>query len=56
MLEDILSNLEPQTRVFVSFNIASINSAFCPGVSCPSVVGGLTSEEAIEIGLLAGKT
>ena len=49
-----LSSLAVNERLYLCFNLDSINSAFCPGVSCPSVVGGFTAEEAIEIGLLAG--
>lgn len=40
--------------IFFSFDIDSINSAYCPGVSCPSVIGGLSEEEAYEISFLAG--
>lgn len=46
MLE-ILENLYKDIdNIFISFDIDSINCAYCPGVSSPSVVGGLTSEEA----------
>ena len=41
-------------HIFVSFDNDSINSKFMPGVSAPSVVGGLTSAEAIEIMKIAG--
>lgn len=30
--------------IFVSFDLDSINSMWMPGVSAPSVIGGLTSE------------
>jgi arginase family enzyme len=42
-------------KIFVSFDVDSINSAYCPGVSAPSVVGGLTKEEAMEIMQISGK-
>jgi formiminoglutamase len=38
----------------VSFDVDSISSKYMPGVSAPSVVGGLTSEEALEIVEIAG--
>lgn len=50
----LLSSLSPTDSVLLSFNLNAINSAFCPGVCTPSVTGGFTSEEAIEIALLAG--
>ena len=53
-LWEFFSTVQENERVYVCFNLDSINSAFCPGVSCPSVVGGFTAEEAVEIGLLAG--
>lgn len=53
-LEEIFERLEENERVFLSFDVDSINSSHCPGVSCPSVDGGLTAEEAIEIAFLAG--
>lgn len=34
----------------------SINSKYMPGVSAPSVIGGLTSEEALEIAEVAGSS
>ncbi|ETO28832.1 hypothetical protein RFI_08294 [Reticulomyxa filosa] len=40
--------------LFISFDIDSIRSSDCPGVSCPSPIG-LTSEEAMSICLEAGK-
>ena len=55
-MEEILTNLEEKgDLVFFSFDIDSINSAYCPGVSAPSVVGGLTDEEALELCYLAGR-
>lgn len=35
--------------IFLSFDVDSINSAWCPGVSAPSIVGGLTNVEAVSI-------
>jgi len=56
LMEGILEGLDKEVDyVFFSFDIDSINSAFCPGVSAPSVVGGLTYEEAIELAYLAGR-
>lgn len=54
-LEQLLSEFDETHRIFISFEVDSINSAFCPGVSCPSVDGGFTAEEAIEIGFISGK-
>jgi formiminoglutamase len=55
-MEGILRSLEEEgDLVFFSFDIDSINSAYCPGVSAPSVVGGLTDEEALELCYLAGR-
>ena len=51
---EILEALGERDRVFVSFDVDSISSAACPGVSCPSVDGGLTAEEALEIGFISG--
>jgi len=31
----------------MSFDVDSINSVWCPGVSAPSIVGGLTYVEAL---------
>ena len=39
---------------FVSFDIDSITSADCPGVSCPAVIG-LSAQEALDICMLSGK-
>lgn len=56
MLFELVESLPENSRVFMSFDIDSVNSAFCPGVSAPSVVGGLTAEEAMEIGLVSGRS
>lgn len=45
---------EDISHVFVSFDVDSINSAWCPGVSAPSVVGGLSNVEALSIMQKAG--
>ena len=50
----LLSYLSATDSVLISFNLNAINSAYCPGVCTPSVSGGLSSEEAVEIALLAG--
>jgi formiminoglutamase len=42
-------------HIFVSFDIDSIISADCPGVSAPANVG-LTAQEAFDICFIAGKT
>lgn len=52
--EEILQGLSGNDRVFVSFDVDSIGGSYCPGVSCPSVDGGLTGEEALEIAFSAG--
>eukprot|EP01016_Furgasonia_blochmanni_P044535 TRINITY_DN6191_c0_g1_i10.p1 TRINITY_DN6191_c0_g1~~TRINITY_DN6191_c0_g1_i10.p1 ORF type:complete len:223 (-),score=29.93 TRINITY_DN6191_c0_g1_i10:149-817(-) len=41
--------------IHIAFSLDAINSGYCPGVSNPSVSGGLTSEEAVEIMFQAGK-
>jgi formiminoglutamase len=50
----ILSQCAENEKVCFSFTLDAINSAFCPGVSCPSVIGGLTAEEAVEVSMVAG--
>ena len=50
-----LEGLAADCKVFVSFEIDAIAARDCPGVSCPSVDGGLTSEEALEIMMIAGR-
>lgn len=52
-LSELLSTFDNSHRVFVSFNLNAINSAYCPGVSSPSVEG-LSDEDALEISLLVG--
>lgn len=44
---------ESESKTFVSFDIDSIQSSDCPGVSCPATVG-LTSEEALRMCFEAG--
>ena len=41
-------------KVFVSFDIDSIRSSDCPGVSCPATIG-LTADHALGLCYLAGK-
>lgn len=54
--EKLLKNLSDTTEhVIVSFDLDSINSCFCPGVSLPSVIGGLNDIEAIDIFYLSGR-
>ena len=54
-MNNILASLsENVDHIFFSFDVDSINSMFCPGVSAPSVVGGLTDEEAMELCYVAG--
>lgn len=54
--DDFVQVLGPVSNqsIFVSFDLDSIAGRDMPGVSCPSPVG-LSSEEAIQIGLEAGK-
>lgn len=40
--------------IFVSFDVDSINSKWMPGVSAPSVIGGISNEEALEIMEITG--
>jgi arginase family enzyme len=49
-----LFNKFTNDKMFLSFDIDSIRSSDCKGVSCPSI-RGLTGENALEICLLAGK-
>ena len=56
VMASILDSLSAEyDAIFFSFDVDSISSAYCPGVSSPSVVGGLTDEEAAELVYLAGK-
>ena len=53
--QQVLDNLsKPENTTFISFDIDSIASTFCPGVSCPAVIG-LISQEALDICFAAGK-
>ena len=40
--------------IFVSFDVDVIHHKFCPGVSAPSIIGGFTDEEALEIMMISG--
>lgn len=53
LLESIKEQNIVESLLF-TFDISSINSNVCPGVSYPSVVGGLSLDEAKEICFLAG--
>lgn len=43
-----------QRDVFISFDIDSIQSSDCPGVSCPATIG-LSSQDALDICFAAGR-
>ena len=49
-----MQNKKKNDSLFVSFDIDSIQSSDCPGVSCPSPIG-LTGHEALEMCAIAGK-
>ena len=51
--ENVLKSFSPRPN-FVSFDIDSIISSDCPGVSCPAVIG-LSSQEALDICMVSGK-
>ena len=51
--ENVLKSFSPRSN-FVSFDIDSIISSDCPGVSCPAVIG-LSSQEALDICMVSGK-
>ena len=54
-LQTLLADLsQTSDLIFFSFDVDSIDSQFCPGVSAPSVVGGLSESEALEMCYLAG--
>ncbi|CAD8145260.1 unnamed protein product [Paramecium octaurelia] len=51
-MNNVLTEFENDENIdfiFLSFDVDSINSAWCPGVSAPSIVGGLTNVEALSI-------
>lgn len=52
--ERVLSSFDSRPT-FVSFDIDSIASSDCPGVSCPAVIG-LSAQEAFDICMISGKT
>jgi arginase family enzyme len=55
LFNQIITKLSQQVDIiFVSFDVDSINSKWMPGVSAPSVLGGLTNEEALEIIKISG--
>ena len=51
--EKVLSRFS-NSPTFVSFDIDSIASCDCPGVSCPAAIG-LTAQEALDICFISGK-
>ena len=53
-LETVLKSFGAKREVFVSFDIDSIEGAYCPGVSCPAVIG-LTAQDALDICFTAGQ-
>lgn len=56
LLKDYLFSFDKRpSKIFLSFDIDSIQGSDCPGVSCPATVG-LTAEEALDICYWAGKT
>ena len=52
-LKEILSSFST-LPTFISFDIDSIASSDCPGVSCPSVIG-ISAQEALDICMISGK-
>ena len=55
LFDALLQRLHQQASViFVSFDLDAISCKHMPGVSAPSVIGGLTAEEAFEIVSIAG--
>jgi len=45
VFEKIIKNFEEDCdMIFVSFDVDSINSKWMPGVSAPSVIGGISNE------------
>ena len=46
---------DSSSSIFVSFDIDSILSSSCPGVSCPATVG-LSSDQACQLAFLAGQS
>ncbi|EAS01195.2 arginase (macronuclear) [Tetrahymena thermophila SB210] len=56
LFEDILNKLQQECdKIFISLDVESINAKFCPGVSSPSVTGGLSDLEVVEIVQVAAK-
>lgn len=52
-LQELCDNVD---NLIISFDLDSIQSCFCPGVSMPSVIGGLSDVEALELAYLSGKS
>ena len=56
LFEEVLKGLSVEVDyIFVSFDVDAINSKWMPGVSAPSVLGGLSIEEATEIMRIGGR-
>lgn len=56
LFEVILNELSQKVdHIMLSFDLDSINSAYCPGVSIPSVIGGLSEVESLEIMGIVGR-
>ncbi|OMJ76380.1 hypothetical protein SteCoe_24281 [Stentor coeruleus] len=55
VFESFLNRLQADCKIIICLELDVIAARDCPGVSCPSVDGGLTSEEALELMLLCGK-
>ncbi|KAL4450917.1 hypothetical protein ABPG74_011759 [Tetrahymena malaccensis] len=50
LFEEVLNKLQQECdKIFISLDVESINAKFCPGVSSPSVTGGLQDLEVVEI-------
>ena len=57
LFADLILKFEQSAEaIFVSFDTDVISSKWMPGVSAPSVIGGLTSEEALEVAQIAGRS
>lgn len=52
--DQVLDTFSECKQVFVSFDVDSIASRDCPGVSCPAPIG-LSSDDALEICFMAGQ-
>ncbi|KAL4472330.1 hypothetical protein ABPG72_002813 [Tetrahymena utriculariae] len=56
LFEEVFDKLQQECdKIFISLDIESVNAKFCPGVSSPSVTGGLYDLEVIEIVQVAAR-